>query len=323
MTVVSVIVPAHNAAGLLPRCLDALAAQTFPRFETIVVDDGSTDGTAAVAEEHPLGAQVVRLRGGAGAGAARAAGVRAAGGHLLAFTDSDCEPTPRWLEEGLRALEHAELVQGRTLPAPGVAIGPYDRSLTVTAAWGLFESANVFVRRDAYEHAGGFEGGQVEVETFGVGARKGVAAARPMGEDVAFGWRVKRSGGRTAFCDAALIHHAVFRRGAAEFIAERRRTRHFPALAREIPELRDAFFWRGVFLSRRSASFDAAALGLAVAVGRRSPLALLAAVPYARRLAGDWQAWRRPKVVVANAAADAVQAASLVRGSLAARTPVL
>ena len=323
MPAVSVIVPAHNAAGLLPRCLDALADQSFPRFEAIVVDDGSSDGTAEVAEAHRLAPRVVRLPGGAGAGRARAAGVEAAAGHLLAFTDADCEPTPAWLAEGLAALEHADLVQGRTLPPPGVPIGPYDRFLAVTREWGLYESANLFVRRDAYERAGGFEGGQVEVETFRVAGREGVAAARPMGEDVAFGWRVRRAGGRTAFCDAALIHHAVFPRGAAEFVAERRRSRHFPALAREVPELRDEFFWGGVFLSRRSAAFDTAVVGLAALGARRPAVGLLAIAPYAAQLAGDWRRWRRPKVVAANVAADAVQAAALVRGSLAARTPVL
>ena len=323
MSAVSVVVPAHDAAELLPRCLDALAAQTFPRFELIVVDDGSSDGTASVAEGHPDAPKVVRLPGGAGAGAARAAGVREASGHLLAFTDADCEPTARWLEEGLRALEHADLVQGMTLPPPGAVVGPYDRILAVTGEWGLYESANLIVRRQAYDAAGGFSGGQVAVETFAVGGRSGTAAARPMGEDVAFGWRVRRAGGRTAFCHAALIHHAVFGRGAAEFVAERRRSRHFPALAREVPELRDEFFWNGVFLSKRSAAFDAAALGLVAALLRRSVLPLAAAVPYAVELAGDWRKWRRPKTLAVYAAADAVEAAALARGSVEARTPVL
>ena len=322
MAAVSVIVPAHDAADLLPRCLDALAAQTFPRFEAIVVDDGSSDGTAEVAERHALAPKVVRLRGGAGAGAARAAGVQEAGGHLLAFTDSDCEPAPDWLAAGLTALEHADLVQGVTLPPPDAVVGPYDRILAVTREWGLYESANLFVRRDAYQRAGGFEGGQVEEETFRAAGREGVAAARPMGEDVAFGWRVRRAGGRTAFSDRALVHHAVFGRGAAEFVAERRRARHFPGLAREVPELRDEFFWGGVFLSARSAAFDLAVAGLAASlVTRRSSFA--AVLPYAAYLAGDWRKWRSARVVAANVAADAVQAAALVRGSVAARTPVL
>jgi len=320
---VSVIVPAHNAAELLPRCLDALARQTFTRFEAIVVDDGSSDGTAAVAEAHPLKPKVVRLRGGGGAGTARAAGVREAEGILLAFTDADCEPTPEWLGEGLAALEHAELVQGMTLPPPGAEVGPYDRILAVTREWGLYESANLFVRRDAYAAAGGFSGGQVEVETFRAAGREGVADARPMGEDVAFGWRVRRAGGRTAFCEAAVVHHAVFARGAAEFVAERRRSRHFPALARELPELRDEFFWGGVFLSRRSASFDLAVVGIAASFAVRRSSFVLGALPYVVHLASDWRRWRRPEVVLANVAADAVQAAALARGSVAARTPVL
>ena len=47
-TLVSVVVPAWNVAGLLPRCLDSLLAQTHRPLEIIVVDDGSTDGTGQV-----------------------------------------------------------------------------------------------------------------------------------------------------------------------------------------------------------------------------------------------------------------------------------
>lgn len=324
MPAVSVVVPAYNAADTLGACLDALAEQTFPRFEAIVVDDGSSDGTAELAARHRLEPKVVRLGGGAGAGAARAAGVEAAAGVLLAFTDADCEPAPGWLAAGLGALEHADLVQGMTLPPPGAHVGPYDRILAVTREWGLYESANLFVRREAYERAGGFEGGRTDDESFSVAGRSGVAAGRPLGEDVAFAWRAKRAGARTAFCEEALVHHAVFSRGVAEFIAERRRARHFPRLTREVPELRQVFFWKRVFLSRRSAAFDLAMAGAVLAL-RRHPLAAAAALaPYAAELAGDYRRWPGQwRVPVANAAADAVQAAALVRGSVAARTAVL
>lgn len=324
MTAVSVIVPAHDAEALLPRCLDALAAQEIAEpFEVIVVDDGSSDGTAVVAEAAQIVERVVRLPGGAGAGAARAAGVAAASGEALAFTDSDCEPAPGWLATGLAALRKADLVQGRTLPPPGAEVGPYDRHLAVTAEWGLYETANLFVRRELYERVGGFEGGQVGVETVRVGGHEGSASARPFGEDVEFGWRARRAGARTAFCDDALVHHAVFPRGAAEFIAERRRSRHFPDLVRRVPELREAFLWKRWFLSPRSAAFDAAVAGLALAALRRSPVPLAATLPYAAQLARVQRTWGGWRVPVVHAAADAVELGALVRGSAETRTPVL
>lgn len=91
---VSVIVAARDAAATLPACLASIRALDYPSVEILVVDDGSTDATAAVAEAH--GARVLRA-GGRGASAARNVGARAARGDVLAFTDADCEVPPDWL----------------------------------------------------------------------------------------------------------------------------------------------------------------------------------------------------------------------------------
>jgi glycosyltransferase involved in cell wall biosynthesis len=59
---ISVIVAVHNSAGSLSRCLKAVAASGYPTYECIVVDDGSTDGTRAIATESYV--HVVELAGG-------------------------------------------------------------------------------------------------------------------------------------------------------------------------------------------------------------------------------------------------------------------
>jgi glycosyltransferase involved in cell wall biosynthesis len=92
---VSVVVPAYNAEATLGRCLAALSKQTRPPDEIIVVDDGSTDGTAELARRH--GVRVIG-QANAGAAAARNAGAQAAQGDLLLFTDADCAPAPDWVE---------------------------------------------------------------------------------------------------------------------------------------------------------------------------------------------------------------------------------
>lgn len=88
---VSAIVPVWNVAGLLPRCLDSLLAQTHPRLEIIVVDDGSTDGSGAVMltyhEQHPE-VHVVTQRH-RGIGPARNAGLSVARGEYVVFVDAD------------------------------------------------------------------------------------------------------------------------------------------------------------------------------------------------------------------------------------------
>jgi glycosyltransferase involved in cell wall biosynthesis len=303
---VTVVIPAKDAASTLGRALAGVAGQDVDH-EVIVVDDGSSDATPAVAREHG-----VRVVAGAGEGpaAARNLGAGAATARALAFLDADCFPTPGWLAAGLRALEDVELVQGAVRADPDAPRGPFDRTLWVTDAWGLFESANLFVRRDAFEALGGFEGWL------------GQATAKELAEDTWLGWRARRAGMRTAFAPEALVHHAVFARGARGYVAERARLRYFPALARRIPELRESLFVGRTFLNRRSASFDLALAGAAAAAVKRRPAPLAVAAPYAVLAVRDAHRWGR-RFAAANAVADAVGAAALAYGSARARSLLL
>lgn len=94
----SVIVPAYQAVGVVGDCVAALNRQTLSRdaYEILIVDDGSTDATAAAAER--AGAdRVVRLAQNSGPAAARNAGIAEARGEIVLFTDADCAPSPEWL----------------------------------------------------------------------------------------------------------------------------------------------------------------------------------------------------------------------------------
>lgn len=95
----SVIVAARDEQDQLPRLLQALAAQTHPRFEVIVVDDGSKDGTPDILESSTAHLPSLRVLRTDGAGKKRALerGIAAASSNLLAFTDADCEPPRTWL----------------------------------------------------------------------------------------------------------------------------------------------------------------------------------------------------------------------------------
>jgi len=95
---VSVVVPAYRAAQEIRHCVQALNRQTLPRqrYEILVTDDGSGDGTAASARE--AGADRVLILPHQGPAAARNTGVEAARGEIVLFTDADCEPSPEWLE---------------------------------------------------------------------------------------------------------------------------------------------------------------------------------------------------------------------------------
>jgi glycosyltransferase involved in cell wall biosynthesis len=93
----SVVICSLNGAPGVDRCIRALHQQTIVScLELIVVDDGSTDGTAAVARAH--GATVIRHATNLGASAARNSGLRVATAPVVAFLDDDCEPAPQWAE---------------------------------------------------------------------------------------------------------------------------------------------------------------------------------------------------------------------------------
>lgn len=137
----AVVVTTRGRPHLLERCLDSLLRQTMDpeRYEIIVVDDGPDDRTRAVVAIHSAragGAPAVRYvvnDGRRGPCAARDCGWRATAAPLVAFTNDDTVPEPRWLIEGERAIGTGKLV-----------------------------AANAFVRRSALERLGGFDERQRE-----------------------------------------------------------------------------------------------------------------------------------------------------------------
>jgi hypothetical protein len=310
---VAVVIPARDAARTIRRTLEAVLRQEVEGgLEVIVVDDGSGDGTAAAARSVSAEVHVISQPGSGPAGA-RNRGAAETSAPVIAFTDADCFPAPGWLAAGLEAIAAADLVQGAVAPDPGAPRHPVDRTLWVVEESGLYETANLFVRRDAFERLGGFE------DWLDPGRGK------PLAEDVWFGWRLRRAGGRTRFCAEALVHHAVFPSSVGARVREQLRLRHFPAMAAKVPELREAMFHRRLFLSRHTARFDLAVAGAAAAAVWRSPLPLLAAAPYLRSILRDAPGWRSraPEAVAATVLGDAAGLLALLAGGVRARSPVL
>ena len=91
----SIIIPAYNAEDFLPRCLDTIFSQEFTDYEVIVIDDGSTDGTAALLGSYPQ-LKVIHQEN-QGMATARNRGLDAAQGDYILFVDSDDELMPQAL----------------------------------------------------------------------------------------------------------------------------------------------------------------------------------------------------------------------------------
>lgn len=317
---VSVIVPTRNRRALLRELLEALAKQSFGDFEAIVVDDGSTDGSAdevltAAAEGVP-----VRLVHGTGHGAvaARLAGVEMARGEYLAFTDDDCVPHEHWLEAGVAALDAgADVVQGVTRPHGPVR--PLDRTIWVERHDGLYNTCNVFYRRAAYDGAGGFQPNAGTTLRFRPGRR---AKGLGFGEDALLGWRVRRAGA-AAFAPDAVVEHHVFPPDVGDALRRAWMSGAFPALVGEIPELRDTALAHRFFLgTTRVPLYAAIALVLAGRRGAAVTCLGLWAAAHARSM--RWVSMRRRAAALpGELAIDATLAAALVTGSVRARRLVL
>ncbi len=328
---VSVIIPARDSAATLERTLAGLRAQTLEaEFEIVVVDDGSRDRTAEIALSHGRQVRLVQNPRSLGPGGARNRGVEVARAPVLAFTDADCFPTPDWLAAGLERLGEADLIQGRVEPDPTVPRPPFARSLVVDRESGLYQTANLFVRRELFDAVQGFRDWVLEERAdrrWTADRRRALASRTPIGEDTLFAWTAMRTGARGAFAPEAIVHHAVVPGTVLDDLADRWHWgRDMPGLARLVPELRDATFHHRVFFNEVTAKFDYAVAGLLLAALTRRSWWLLAAAPYLRHVRNHARQWRKRDQLSYMAGAPLVEAATLaalLSGSLAWRSLVL
>jgi GT2 family glycosyltransferase len=106
----SVIIPNWNGAALLPCCLDSLRRQTHREFETLVIDNGSTDGSISLMRESYPEVRLVEFGRNAGFTGAVNEGIRQAKGEIVVVLNNDTEADEAWLAELARAFaEHSEV----------------------------------------------------------------------------------------------------------------------------------------------------------------------------------------------------------------------
>jgi len=196
----SVIVPAYQAKDVIGGCVQALVDQTVlrERYEIIVVDDGSTDETGRLAQES--GADRVLRVPHNGPAAARNAGVDAARGEIVLFTDADCEPASDWIERMVAVFGQPEV-----MGAKGI-YRTRQRSLVARFVQLEYESKYDLMRGHA---AIDF------VDTYSAAYRRRIfegrsfdtAFPRASGEDIEFSYRLSGEGYRLVFVPEAVVYH--------------------------------------------------------------------------------------------------------------------
>lgn len=194
----SIVVCTYNGAATITDCMEGLLALDYPRFEVIVVDDGSTDCTAEIVSEYP-----VRLIStpNQGLSNARNTGLYAARGEIIAYIDDDAYPDPHWLRYlsyAYQSTSHAGIGGPNLVPdedgpiakcvanAPG---GPVHVLINDEVAEHI-PGCNMTFRKEALLEIGGFD-----------------PVYRAAGDDVDVCWRVQHTGKTIGFHPSALVWH--------------------------------------------------------------------------------------------------------------------
>jgi GT2 family glycosyltransferase len=239
----SVIIPNHNGERFLPVCLNALRAQTYPadRFEVIVVDDASRDGSRALLQRDYPEVRVVNLSRNRGLAAACNAGAAVARGDVLVMLNNDTEAEPGWLaalmeefkahpEVGTVASKLLLFDQRDILHSAGDLYGrdgiprnrgvwerdrgQYDRDRRIFGGCG----GAVAYRRAAWEEAGGFDE-QLFMYL----------------EDVDLAWRLRLLGWEAFFAPEARVYHRLSATGGGSLASFYTGRNTVWVLARDVP----------------------------------------------------------------------------------------
>jgi GT2 family glycosyltransferase len=269
----SVVVPSHDRPLRLRWLLNALERQTLERslWEVVVCHDSDGPETDTLLAEHPLARdgtlRAIRLPAGTappGANRNRALGIARA--RTIVFTDDDCRPPEKWLEQVLKAARAnpEAIIQGPIWGDPDeIAMRETDFRRTQDQMWTprpWAECCNIVYPRELIERVGGFP---EDVFT---------------GEDTALHRRALATGARYVGDQAMLTYHAIEETGFSGELRGAWRWRDLPLLFKRHPELREHLpLW--LFWKRTHAWLPLALLGARLAL--RNPLGWLLTVPWA------------------------------------------
>ncbi len=263
VTSVSVVVPNLNGAHLLPACLDALRRQTYRSFETVVVDDGSTDQSLILLSERYPEVHVVAHPSRRGVARSFNDGIRATASPIVVLLNNDTEAEPTWLEELCRPL-----AEDPTVDCCASKLLLFDRR-------NILHSAGDFFGRDGMPGSRGVwqeDRGQFDdaLEPFGP---CGAAAAyrrslldrlglfdESLGsycEDVDLSFRARLAGSRCRFVPSARVYHKLSATGGGTTASYYVGRNVLWVLARDLPTPLLQKYWPRILGRQLSISLEA------------------------------------------------------------------
>ncbi|HVB62837.1 MAG TPA: mycofactocin biosynthesis glycosyltransferase MftF [Ktedonobacteraceae bacterium] len=209
---VSIIIPAYNRAAQLERCLRSLFVLDYSHdlFEIVIVDDASSDATAAMlaqlvseAEHSGIALRVIRQRTRQGVAVGRNTGAQSARYDILAYIDSDCVASAQWLNElipafqdnsvaavggMIRAYEQASMLGRYEDARSSLFMGQRAQQASLNSSLTYLPTANLLVRKTAWRQLDGF-------------------APLTFGEDVDFCRRLLASKARLLYLPSGIVYH--------------------------------------------------------------------------------------------------------------------
>ena len=261
----SIIIPTYNGQSLLATCLDALRRQTYPpsRFEIIVVDDASRDGTAAFVQETYPEARLIALQENHGFVVACNSGARMAQGEILALLNNDTEPEPQWLEvlvEGLMRHPEAGSAASKLLL--------FDRRDTLHTTGDIMGQDGVPRNRGVWEQ----DTGQYDQELWVFGACGAAAAYRRHAwkaaggleeslfmylDDVDLAWRLQLLGWKSLYVPEARVYHRLSATGGGRLASYYTGRNTLWVIARNWPGALLRRHWRAIIAGQLRITWNA------------------------------------------------------------------
>ncbi len=293
MKTLSVIIPNWNGAKHLPACLNALQRQTYPRIETILVDNASSDESISLTQNNYPWVKIIQLPQNMGLTVAINRGIAQAGGDIIVALNNDTEVEPNWANALAAAFE--------AHPDAGMVASKmrlFDRRNIIHSAGDAFGADGIPINRGVWQE----DAGQFDNDDYIFGGCGGAAAYKKtmlndIGlfdedlfmycEDVDLNWRAQLAGYKCVFAPNAVVYHHLSATGGGEIASYYTGRNTLFVLAKSLPGV----VWRKHFFKIIAAQLKIAWQALRAWRGQAARARLRG------QLAGLWQlpGWLRKR----------------------------